>query len=59
MDIKSSVKELIGGTPLVRLSKINDTRADIILKLEEFTLRFRKRPRSPLHGGGQPRNAAS
>lgn len=36
MDIKSSVKELIGGTPLVRLSKINDTRADIILKLEEF-----------------------
>ena len=34
MNIKSSVKELIGNTPLVRLSKINDTAADIIVKVE-------------------------
>lgn len=34
MNIKNSIKELIGNTPLVRLAKINDSKADIILKIE-------------------------
>lgn len=36
MNIKSSINELIGGTPLVRIPRMNDTGADIILKLEFF-----------------------
>ena len=36
MNIKNSIKETIGGTPLVRAVKTNDTRADILLKVESF-----------------------
>ena len=36
MNIKNSIKETIGSTPLVRAVKTNDTRADILLKVESF-----------------------
>ena len=34
MNVKNTILEIIGNTPLVRLAKINDTGADVILKLE-------------------------
>ncbi len=36
MNIKNSIKETIGATPLVRATRTNDTAADILLKLESF-----------------------
>ena len=36
MKIYNSISELIGKTPLVRLSNYNDTKADILAKLEYF-----------------------
>lgn len=35
-NIHENILELIGKTPLVRLNKINDTEADIVVKLEYF-----------------------
>ncbi|MBQ9688239.1 pyridoxal-phosphate dependent enzyme, partial [bacterium] len=32
--IYNNVLELIGKTPIVRLTKLNDTKADVYLKLE-------------------------
>jgi cysteine synthase A len=34
--IKNSISELIGGTPLVRLNRVNDTSATVVAKLEYF-----------------------
>ncbi|MBU7005726.1 cysteine synthase A [Phosphitispora fastidiosa] len=34
--IHESITELVGSTPLVRLQKLNDTGADILVKLESF-----------------------
>jgi cysteine synthase A len=34
--IHDSVLDLVGGTPLVRMPKLNDTGADVVLKLEYF-----------------------
>lgn len=34
--IYNSITELVGGTPLVRLSRVNDTQATILAKLEWF-----------------------
>ncbi len=34
--IHDSVLELVGGTPLVRMPKLNDTGADVVLKLEYY-----------------------
>ncbi|HZW04130.1 MAG TPA: pyridoxal-phosphate dependent enzyme, partial [Anaerolineaceae bacterium] len=36
MKIANNVTELVGNTPLVRLQRMNDTRADIVLKLEFY-----------------------
>ncbi len=36
MSIKNSVLELIGNTPMVRLGKLNNTGAEILVKLESF-----------------------
>ena len=36
MNIKSNILETVGSTPLVRLSKINNTQAEILAKLEAF-----------------------
>ena len=35
-NIKNSILELIGNTPMVRLNKINDGFADVVVKLEYF-----------------------
>lgn len=35
-NIHSTILELIGNTPLVRLNKINDGQADVVVKLEYF-----------------------
>jgi cysteine synthase A len=34
--IHDSILELVGDTPLVRLARLNDTAADVVLKLESF-----------------------
>jgi len=34
--IYDSIVELIGGTPLVRLRKVNDGYAEVLVKLESF-----------------------
>lgn len=36
MAIKNSVLELVGDTPMVKLGKLNDTGAEILVKLESF-----------------------
>ncbi len=36
MNIRNSVLELIGKTPMLRLGRLNDTEAEILLKLESF-----------------------
>ena len=36
MNIRNSVLELIGKTPMVRLGRLNDTETEILLKLESF-----------------------
>lgn len=36
MAIKNSILETIGKTPLIKLNRLNDTQADIYLKLENF-----------------------
>jgi cysteine synthase A len=36
MPIYNSVTELVGGTPLVKLSRVNDTQATVVAKLEWF-----------------------
>ena len=35
-NIKENILELIGNTPLVRLNKLNDGYADVVVKLEYF-----------------------
>ena len=35
-NIHSSILELIGKTPLVRLNKLNDGKADVVVKIESF-----------------------
>ena len=34
--IYNNITELVGGTPLVKLNKVNDTQATILAKLEWF-----------------------
>ena len=36
MKIANNILELVGGTPLVRLNKINDSKAEVLAKLEFF-----------------------
>lgn len=48
-NIHENILELIGKTPLVRLNKINDTEADIVVKLEYFNPANSVKDRPALH----------
>lgn len=48
-NIHNNILELIGNTPLVRLNKINDGEADIVVKLEYFNPANSVKDRPALH----------